>query len=276
MKTTPLLALAPLALLANACTTTQSVNDTIRTTVDLTVENVDVSCTDDVSEIVDEETMERISGSVDADVPFDGETYCVVFGYYRGPVLNFDELRNDLPEGVEEVTWSSVDVTIDELAVDVDNITELPTGGFFGLGLAATSEDRLLDFELLEPNDLGENGFVGRDMLGQVRLGTPGSLLLVESEAALATPLPLDQLAQQVIDESAMPGDATAVADVFNQAFANGAQDLYVLGGAYFATIQDTLPETPSDVTLTLDLSIGYEADARVDLLGAARGAANN
>ncbi len=269
MKNGALVTLAPLAIVANACVTQQDANDSIRVSVDLLVEDVDVSCTSSRTDALDEASDERVAGLVDAP----SGPLCYVFGYYRGPVLDFGELQESLPEGVTELSFTSVAVDIQQIDTTVENLPALPNGTNFELGLAVATDLTLAEVE--DPFDPTlKDDSLGFDLLIRTFNQEPGTLVHVGTNgAAVSDPLPLDELVATILSESTAAGNPEQLAGIFDDAYAGGAETLYVLGGAYFAIDRNELPADPSDVTIAIDAVIDYEATAKVNLLDAARSA---
>lgn len=269
MNTVRLFAIAPLALSTVACTTEQAVDGSIRVTLDLTVQDVDLNCITNVTDDLDKKTNERVTGSVLAIRSGD----CRLYAHYRAPVLNFDDLRDDLPDGVDEVIWTSVDVELERITPTVENVTALPVGTDFWLGLAATSEDGIDAFETFDdPNGKYNNDWAGLNVLRATKASTTGTLLHVQ-DFDIPAALPLDDLVDSLITNSTTTTDPAVIADIFNDAFESGASDLYVIGGSYLAIPLDQLPKAPSDVSLEVEALISYQASAKVNLLQVAQSA---
>ena len=269
MKRTPMMALTALVL-ATGCTT-QAVDDTLTVSVDLVVPDVDLSCVEDATDVADAETLERQSSFVSVYTAEDDREYCRVYGYYRGPILNFDELRDGLPGGVQDVIWTDVQVQVTGLDVAVDNMAELPQGSNLFLGGLVETTRGIGAFENLPGTP------PARDLVNEVidyqRSGGDGALFSVEmlGGQALSQDVPLSNLVDLVGGlVSLQTGASGSLADTFNAAYESGESDLFVLTGAYLWLDRSSLPEDPSDLTLTVDLRVDYTANAKVNLIGLA------
>ncbi|MEM6926891.1 MAG: hypothetical protein AAF602_08195 [Myxococcota bacterium] len=280
MKTTSLLALLPLAVFANACGT-QAVDDTLSVTVDLTVEDVDVSCTANSSDLEDPDDEERQTGLVAPENLFArGTGTCTALAYYRGSILNFDELEAELPEGVDNPEWTSMEVVVNGLTIDFEGISSLPIGTYFEFGALVGTEDDIPRFESQSygyTNDEAAGVTVARVAHADYNSGPRdrGTLYAgYTSPDGFATPIPVGlvvDFAETAINEAEARGsDLTAL---FNDAYTNDARDLYVFAGGGIVVDPAVLPADPSDLTFTLDMDINYEANVDVNFLRAAQGA---
>ncbi|MEO0605739.1 MAG: hypothetical protein AAF211_30180 [Myxococcota bacterium] len=280
MKITPLLAMLPLAALTNACAT-QAVDDSLSVTVDLTVEDVDLSCTTNSSDLEDPDDKERQTGLVESQNLFArGTGTCTALAYYRGSILNFDELEADLPEGVENPEWTSIEVEVNGLTIDFEGVPEMPAGTYYEFGALVGTEDDISRFESQSygyANDEGAGVRVARIAHADYDTGTRDRGTLYAGYTlpeGFATPVPVglivDFAEAKINAANARGSDLTAL---FNDAYANDAEDLYVFAGGGIAIDPAVLPAEPSDLTFTLDMDIAYEANVDVNFLRAARGA---
>jgi len=265
MKIPRQLVAVSLALSTGACTTQQAVDDSIAVELDITIEDVDLNCVEDDVDEIDADSMERIASVVQTSK---NGLACRVWGFYRTPVLDFEDLRDSLPEGVDEVTWTSVTLEIDEISPVISNFEGFPFGTGFAAGLAAATEDDLAAFE--DSRDQPANS-----VMAATSTDRAGTLANIGFQVNVTPELPLDELVATVFANETTIGDPDVLAGIFNDAFASGAEDLYVLGGAYFSIPIDALPKKPSDITLQVDATISYEANAKVNLLDAAQSARN-
>ncbi len=259
-----------LLTLASACTT-QAVDDTITVRFDVVVPDVDLNCVETDTDDLDPETQERTAGFVYEY----GDGTCWVSGYYRGAILDFDELRASLPDGVRDVVWTDVSITFDDLDLAIDGLDTLPAGTYFELGAAVTTDSGL---DALERTPTGTEAGINTAtaLLTHLEVGDPSRLFrLFTPNIGLSAPLSVTGLTAslgQAIDQQIAGREG--VADLFNQAYASDDENLYILAGTQILIDPAVLPETPSDLTLGVELTLDYAANAEINLLGAASGAA--
>ncbi|MEM6928337.1 MAG: hypothetical protein AAF602_15495 [Myxococcota bacterium] len=256
-----------LALITGACTT-QSVDDTLRVSLDLRISDVDVNCTPNVSD--DEDAKERIGGFVQPRQSGTGES-CYTAGYYRSAILNFDELAADLPGGVDELTWTSVSGDGRDVDHTNEGVTEIPRGSFYAVGAIAGTQDDIATYESGGFEEDRETDDPATRVVLDSVFSDSSEHVLVGWGGNADPDLPIDSLAADLEGAQVASGDPADLAALFNDAYTSGAEDLYVFGATVFHVRMEDLPPDPVEIEIRVDLDVDYAASAEVDLLGALR-----
>ncbi|MEN0062820.1 MAG: hypothetical protein AAGA48_11765 [Myxococcota bacterium] len=268
MKTARLATVVPLALFANACTT-QAVDDTINFSFDIEIEDVDFNCVENDSDVI--EDKERSIGFTTTS-NYASLEWCRVGGYYRGPVLSFQELNDSIPGGVREFLWTDVNVVLNSFDVNISNVDTVVQGSYFLMGAETGTES---DIPTIENDEYGYDGglAIPSRLAVRSRDGAAGTLFAAYTpNAGLSKPIALDTLVSLVGGQlTTEVADSRNLADVFNAAYASGDEDLYVFGSGVLEVPKTSLPKTPGDITIGVDMTLEYQANAKINLIGAAQ-----
>ena len=229
--------------------------DSIVVEADIEVEDLSLACNGGETDVIDEEAGERTASNV-----ADDDVGCGAAGFARFPVLDPVDLEEELPDGVRDVEWSSVEVRLETLTTTLGGAALPFTDGVGWFGVVVTADPAAYDGAANPARTLAssmQGTFPAEGLL-------LGAMQLDPADGPLA-----EDLAGEIENRGAITlGDPEQVRQLLNTAWQN-QEPVYALADAYVSGPHEQLPDTAATLRAEIRLVIDYEADVSINVLNA-------
>lgn len=253
------------ALFTGCTTTTALPSGSVSVNGGITIDNVDLNCMlDPTDETTDED--ERFIATAELNAPdqyADLATLCHIEAYSRIPILQWDTIRDDIPNLAEDVRFTSVDFQLDELTLTIDGQPGIPaeTGVRAGQVLVAPS----INFNSIEmstsPQETVQTTVFSFDP--KTTLSPDEVVFGMQYVFDGTEPADLAPIVTAEANAFTYPSEDGLV-NFLNRAFDSDDETLYLATIAFADVPAPDLPDEPADISVRVRGELAYEGEVVV------------